>query len=265
MGRDASPKRSYKRDTGADIQVFNLIKEYCDFTTLVVLYATAKVVWPLFSNFNVRAPCAPSSANYHLVFVPALEFWQHLLQCCRYRTCTIWGAYEMECSLLPAISAALCGRPKGSLMEQPGFRQDNETVAIAALLNGNLEFYEKYVKGCDVEDTLRDRIDDSPPLFSGTLNAYLRRKFRPRDIDLCEFLHYLGNAITLRSVYGLIHANTMLRRKFQGITLRAYFMKHANRFEKAHAGLVSVRCREWGHPKALRLIETFLAPLTKEK
>jgi hypothetical protein len=84
-------------------------------------------------------------------------------------------------------------------------------------------------------------------------------------VELQAFFCYVENVAHARSVNGLVHANAMLRRKWNGATARWWFMKQRNFWNRRDATTIAKICYEWGHPKALRFIETFLKPFTQEK
>ena len=268
MKRDASPKRKKSRrkiDPSTAIQAFNLVKQHCDFKTLVTLYETAKSLWPIFAGFKAEISCNLTiDRSLHTVFISSLEFWQHLLQCYRNRSHVMIDDYR-GCYALAIASAALCGCPVTALTKELGISLTNETTIVAAIANGNLEFYQKYLSHCDLEGIAEHYVDLVPPLFSGTLNASFRRKRRMPKVELQAFFCYVENVAHARSVNGLVHANAMLRRKWNGATARWWFMKQRDFWNRRDATTIAKICYEWGHPKALRFIETFLKPFAQEK
>jgi hypothetical protein len=268
MKRDVSPKRKKSRrkiDPSTAIQAFNLVKQHCDFKTLVTLYETAKSLWPIFAGFKAEIPCNLTiDESLHTVFISSLEFWQHLLQCYRNRRHVMVDDYR-GCYALAIASAALCGRPVTALTKELGISLNNQATTLAAVANGNLEFYQKYLGHCDLGGIAEHYVDVVPPLFSGTLNAYFRRKRRMPNVGLQAFFCYIENVAEARSLNGLIHANTMLRRKWKGATVRWWFMKERDFWNRRDATKIAMICCDWGHPKALRFIETFLKPFIQEK
>lgn len=262
MNRDRSPKRKRRDDFNASLDI---AKNYCDFVTLVNLYLAAKSVWPLFNGIIVTIP------NHANVYIPTVQVWQQLLECHRYEELLDGVDIEIEQKRLPIISAALRGVGVTDITRQLGVELLNQDMLYAAALNGTKAFFDKYVafwKPSDLRHTIS--ILDRIPSFSGELNASYNKFKRGASMTIYFLLEHIKLSVKHRLVSGIVHCNTLLRSKVYILCLRRYmpWRRYCIQFcvrDRRHSAMELIpQCREWGHPKALRLITTLLEPMAQK-
>lgn len=259
MNRDRSPKRKRRDDFNASLDI---VKNYCDFVTLVNLYLAAKSVWPLFNGIIVTIP------NHANVYIPTVQVWQQLLECHRYEELLDLVDIEIEQKRLPIVSAALRGVGVTDITRLLGVELLNQDMLYAAALNGTKAFFDKYVAFWKPHVSQTIFVLDRIPTFSGELSAAYKNR-RGRRVTIYSLTEYLRLSIKHRLVSGLVQCNRLLRSRIwfspqSSVIFRNHCLEYCSQRRRSHILALIPQCQEWGHPKALRLITTFLEPMAQK-
>ena len=263
MNRDKSPKRKAK-SVDNFYTAFKRIKDYVPFYDLVRVYMAAKSLWPLFNRITVAVP------NHTSVYIPTVQVWQQLLECHRYEELLDLVDIEVKQKRLPIVSAALRGAGVTDITRLFGVELLNQDMLYAAALNGSKAFFDKYVAFWEPHVSQTVFVLDRIPSFRGELNAAYRKFKRGGGMTIYYILEHIGLSIKHRLVNGIVHCNTLLRNKVwissprRWMTWRSYCIQFCSEGRRSSVLELISQCREWGHPKALRLITTFLEPMVKK-
>lgn len=277
--RSASPKRTFKPAPNKLLSVLRLYLEFTeDFEDFVLLYRSAKAVWPVFGNITIRVKCEIirhwkisnlDSNIRHRFTISKLQDWQTLYYCYQHRVPTknscLWlvlfntlVAYE-HWELAAKFAKAL------SL--------DYQNYAQGLVLNGKLRVYKSFTKTLSMPQKsfllylCSREILTTAPLFGRSLFTYIRSQIEDFcEFDYCFFKSFLRQTATFRLLKGveIINSHKALwlskldnQPSIVEVDSVEYYGVYLN-WKKLEKNIA--RLREWGHPKALQLVDRVLLP-----
>ena len=261
MARDASPKR---KSSTVIYQVLDVVKHRCDFPTLFALYCTSKKLWPLFRAIDVSLPTLGWEGFSGAVHIPTFDLWQQLFKCYRFI-----DILEFDCR--PFVQKMYILSLVFDHAELTEFFHKTCVFYItypmrmmACVLNGNQEFFQKYMGGDWCSGGFSDFL---PPLLGTTLNPHIRKARKPyyeKVRDALEVLKYADLTVRFRSVGGIIHLNAALRVSDRKGSVRRKIIENRTVGEWALACQVLPLFEKWGHPRAATFVKKFLIPMTQQ-
>jgi hypothetical protein len=271
--RSASPKRKPKPCSGQLLEVLRIYLQHTDrLEDIIVLYQTAKALWPAFANFRIEVNCRVLqdweevtgldhwNALKHGITIETLADWQQFYFChhhlvSRGRIC-LWQALFDTLIIYEHWSMA------AKFAQELRFTYEDYTKGL--ILNGKLRVYKTFAKTLSPANQRfllflcsREALVTAP-VFGRSLFRHVRY-----EIDSSEFNDYflgdfLQQTVSHRLLQGVEILNNYIVSGDGGPESRLYSsffdtkLIHRDfiELEKRITGL-----RAWGHPKALLLAE----------
>lgn len=266
MGRDKSPKRLV---TVKFEQIFALVKNFCSFKTQIAVYQSARSLWPLFSHIQVKL----KFLTQPYIQVTSLDTWQTLLKCFYY-----WdifpSTYNPPLALRLAILSTAFGNteiPKAIDWELNGTLYNSRFAAAA--INGRISFLKSWQIPTNTSSSYHSNlcffVDNIPPLFDGSLASsfyapVVLKSFKQGPRDPLSCFEYIERAIRFRLPHAIPHFNFMRKgpsKEYYCQSVHVALCFFYGRELEARIQLLIQRCEEWGHPEALKLIDSLWKPM----
>lgn len=277
--RSASPKRTFKPTPNKLLSVLRLYLEFTeDFEDFILLYRSAKALWPAFGNIAIRVKCdiirdwkisSLDSNIKHRITISKLQDWQTLYYCYQHRVPTrsscLWGV------LFTTLVAHEYWELAARFAKELGFAYD--VYCRGLVLNGKLRVYKTFTKTLSIAEKSfllylcsREMLITAP-LFGRSLFNYIRSQIEDfREFDYCFFRSFLRQTATFRLLQGVEIINSYKaawlskldnQPSIVEIDSVEYYGVYLN-WKKLEKNIA--RLREWGHPKALQLVDRVLLP-----